>query len=296
MQLLWGGGGADLRLLELMLYNISLPLCFDFKTFVSYLCTHDKKLKYKNIKEFVRYISRNKYDKFFYHISNQYQYRLYEDPCGDNILTMFLNNNLHPHAYPYGYFQNLAYFQEIDSIIRQEFSLKTPLQHHNQILKQKIASCSNSVFLHIRLGDYIKNDVTGGTYVYLAKTYYQQAINLMKEILNGPNIFIFSNDIEWCEQNLCNFLDFKDCNIEFVKGNGEGNAAEEMELMKTCKHAIIANSTFSWWAAYLIDNKDKQIITPTQVFNDARKIPYMNMLTQKGWIMVDPFWGTHTVV
>ena len=279
-----------------MLYNISLPLCFDFKTLISYLCSHDKGLQYKNIVKFIRYISRKKYDKLYYHISDKYKHRHYEDPFGDNILTMFLNNSFHLHAYPFGYFQNLIYFQEIDSIIRQEFSLKMPLQPHNQTLKQKISKTENSVFLHVRLGDYIKDDATGGTYVYLAKTYYQNAINIMKDILKLPNIFIFSNDISWCEKNLCSLLDFSGCNIEFVKGNGEGNAAEEMELMRTCKHAIIANSTFSWWAAYLMDNKDKKIIVPTQIFNDTRMIPKMNMLTQKGWIMIDPFWGTHTIV
>lgn len=118
----------------------------------------------------------------------------------------------------------------------------------------------------------------------------------IKTRLGQPHIFIFSNDIEWCEKNLCNLLDFKGCHIEFVKANGEGNAAEEMELMRACKHAVIANSTFSWWASYLIDNPDKQIIMPTQVFNDTRRIPKSNMLAKKGYILIDPFWGTHSIV
>ena len=90
-------------------------------------------------------------------------------------------------------------------------------------------------------------------------------------------------------------LDFKGCHIEFVKANGEGNAAEEMELMRACKHAVIANSTFSWWASYLIDNPDKQIIMPTQFANNAI-ISHTNTLAKKGYILIDPFWGTHSIV
>ena len=83
-------------------------------------------------------------------------------------------------------------------------------------------------------------------------------------MIERPYIFVFSNDIEWCEKNLFSLVDFSGCDVDFVKGNSEGNAAEEMELMRSCKHGIIANSTFSWWAAYLMDNSNKKIIMPTQ--------------------------------
>ncbi|WP_233714257.1 alpha-1,2-fucosyltransferase [Helicobacter trogontum] len=184
------------------------------------------------------------------------------------------------------------YFEEIDSILREEFCLKIPLKSHNKVLKEKIEKTEYSVFLHLRLGDYLKMEATSGDYVRLGKTYYQKAIDFIKTKLKQPYIFVFSNDIEWCEQNLCELLDFRGCDIEFVKGNGEDNAIEEMELMKACKHAIIANSTFSWLASYLIKNPNKQVIMPTQIFNDTRKIPQTSMLTKKGYIMIDPFWGT----
>lgn len=288
-------GGGKLRLLEIMLYNISIPICFDYKTLTCYLLDNDKSLKYKYIGGYINCIIKKEYDETFHHIKELYQYRIIEDPFGNNILKMFLDNSLPIHSYPFGYFQNLIYFKEIDSILRQEFSLKIPLKPRNEALKKKIASLPNSVFLHVRLGDYVSSAITFGSYVVLSKTYYQQAVNIIKQRLKQPHIFIFSNDIKWCEDNLRNFIDFSDCDVWFVNENDEGYAAEEMELMKTCRHAIIANSTFSYFAAYLIDNSDKIVITPNHFFNDTRKIPNFSMLVQKGWIMIDPFWGTYTI-
>lgn len=240
----------------------------------------------------MRYIVRKRYCKFYNYILKKYQYS-YEENLYNNpfLLNMFLNNGLPPHAYPIGYFQNLVYFKDIDSIVRQEFTLKIPLQSYNKLLQRKITSMDNSVFLHVRLGDYLNYS----SFVYLGKTYYQNTIDIMKQKLQQPYIFIFSNDIMWCEKHLCSFLDFSECIVEFVRGNDEGNAAEEMELMRTCRHAIIANSTFSWWAAYLIDNPYKQVIMPSQFFNDERRIPHTDMLAVKGWILVNPYWGTHTI-
>ncbi len=294
---MWGGGGADLRGLELEHYAISLPLCFNCNELISYLYKNDKKLKYRQLQRYWKYGIRRLNFAYQVDILSLYAHIYYEG-LGlehDHVLEHFSNNSLPPHAYPIGYFQNLVYFQDIDSIVRQEFALKTPLQSHNKLLQRKITSMDNSVFLHVRLGDYLNMNETNGIFVYLGKTYYQNAIDIMKQKLQQPYIFIFSNDIMWCEKHLCSFLDFSECIVEFVRGNDEGNAAEEMELMRTCRHAIIANSTFSWWAAYLIDNPYKQVIMPSQFFNDERRIPHTDMLAVKGWILVNPYWGTHTI-
>lgn len=295
----------DARLLELSLFNIQLPLCFDINYINNYLYKHDKKLKRKVIAW--KYIERtiDLFQNNFRYIKPQsnelkkiinkniplsmYKHRLKEplmnikNPCMDS----FLYNNFNPHSYIEGYFQNLVYFENIDSIIRKEFSLKTPLQSHNKELKTKIEKIRNSVFMHVRLGDYI----TDGGYVHLGKTYYQNAIDTIKEMIERPYIFVFSNDIEWCEKNLFSLVDFSGCDVDFVKGNSEGNAAEEMELMRSCKHGIIANSTFSWWAAYLMDNSNKKIIMPTQFLNNLDMLPQANMLAKENFIRLNPFWG-----
>ena len=112
------------------------------------------------------------------------------------------------------------------------------------------------MFLHIRRGDYLNSD-----YANLCEgTYYDDAIKSIKAKLKKPHIFIFSNDILWCERNFLAILSDeakKGVEFEFVKNNGEDSAVQEMELMRSCQNAIIANSTFSWWTGYLIDNPQK---------------------------------------
>ena len=80
-------------------------------------------------------------------------------------------------------------------------------------------------------------------------------LSLSKQNLLNPHIFIFSNDILWCEREFLAIL--SDEAKKFVKNNGEDSAVQEMELMRSCQNAIIANSTFSWWTGYLIDNPQK---------------------------------------
>lgn len=168
-----------------------------------------------------------------------------------------------------------------------DFTLIPPLRDDNQIIKQKILRTNSSVFLHIRLGDYLES----GTYSRLGVSYYQKALEVMKTKIDNPYIFVFSNDINWCEKYLTQYVDFSGCGVEFVKGNTEGNAAEEMELMRSCQHAIIANSTFSWWAAYLMENPNKVVIMPKYFFNDSRRIPRYDMLALKDWVIIDNVWG-----
>ena len=162
---------------------------------------------------------------------------------------------IHPNSYFDGYWFGLEYFKDIEDIIRAEFSLKTPLNKANATLKKRILATQDSVFLHIRRGDYLNSD-----FKLLDGKHYSNAINHIKSKLAKPYIFIFSNDILWCEREFLATLS-DECKegveFEFVKNNGEDNAVQEMELMRSCKHAIIANSTFSWWASYLIDNPNK---------------------------------------
>lgn len=190
-----------------------------------------------------------------------------------------------------GYFQNIHFFHHLYNDLIKDFSLKSPLSNQNEKIKQKIQAEKNSCFLHIRRGDYL--DSKNWTFLKLGQSYYVNAIKLLKNKIRNPHIFIFSNDIAWCKEALpkilSDFIDIK--NLTFIEGNDEGKAVEEMELMKSCKHAIIANSTFSWWAAYLIQNPNKICIAPTAFSYNPNIEIIQNLIPKTNWYLIDYIWG-----
>ncbi len=210
--------------------------------------------------------------------------------------TMLENENfvknvakLHNKTYFRGAFQHLHCFSHIAHTIRAEFMLKTPLNHANQVLKERILSKKDSTFLHIRRGDYLQSPYS----LQLATGYYNGALRALLKRVANPHIFVFSDDMDFAENYLLKCLDTTLTNKakwEFVKGNDESNAAYEMELMRTCQNAIIANSTFSWWAAYLIDNPRKVVVMPNRFFYDDT-IPKVRYIKPKGYIEIDYNWG-----
>ncbi len=180
--------------------------------------------------------------------------------------------------------------------LRTDFVLDKALSPHNKALQTKILHTPDSVFLHIRRGDFLESK--HWQYRKLGSTYYNNAIDTIKSHLTNPHIFIFSNDIVWCKTYFLNSLESgvrENVCFEFVEGNGETNAADEMELMRSCKNAIIANSTFSWWAAYLIDNAHKIVCMPNSWFYNHDMLP--SDFTQcEGWNMIDDIWRTRSKV
>ncbi len=111
------------------------------------------------------------------------------------------------------------------------------------------------------MGDYVNHPIHGGI---CTMDYYQQAIDIMKSKIVNPKFFIFSNDIEWCHSHL------KLADAVYITGNKGENSYRDMQLMSMCKHNIIANSSFSWWGAWLNNNPDKIVIAPAKWFNDPK--------------------------
>ena len=174
--------------------------------------------------------------------------------------------------------------------LRQDFKLNKPLSSANAALKDKILGTLDSVFLHIRRGDYLESK--HWHFRQLGSTYYNNAICELKRHIKKPHIFVFSNDMAWCKQNLIKSLDRDVCEnveFEFIEGNSELDCVQEMELMRSCQNAIITNSTFSWWAAYLIENPSKIVCMPKFWFYDPRYMTTKN-LQCKGWIALDDIW------
>ena len=108
--------------------------------------------------------------------------------------------------------------------------------------------------------------------------YYEKAINYVKNKIEGPVFFIFSNDIDWCKEN----FSFEEA--YFVDWNIGEKSFRDMQLMSSCKHNIIANSSFSWWGAWLNNNLDKIIIAPSKWLNDERVD--IDDIIPEGWIKI----------
>ena len=188
-------------------------------------------------------------------------------------------------AYFEGFFANAVYFAEIESILRQEFTPKC-LSPSAKALQEQIRSTSDSVFLHIRRGDYLAQE--NWEYVKLGSAYYDTAIALMRKKLKSPSFFIFSDDLEWCKSELYARLgSLKSAELHFIGNNDQGDAISDLMAMAACQNAIIANSTFSFWGAYLIDNPAKLVIRPAQyTWRGDNPLCY-----PESWITLDVIWG-----
>ncbi len=162
-------------------------------------------------------------------------------------------------SYLDGYWQNEKYFSNYTDLIKKDFSLKSNLSENAKMLLDKINNC-DSVSLHIRRGDYLTNKKFNQIYKNLDINYYVSAIKRVSISNSKPIFFIFTDDGEWAK-NLslpCTTILVSDYKLEDY---------EELYLMSQCKHNIIANSTFSWWAAWLNENKNKIVVGPKNWFN-----------------------------
>ncbi len=179
-------------------------------------------------------------------------------------------------AYLDGYWQSEKYFKEIESIIRREFTLKSTLAGKNLEIARQIED-TLSVAVHVRRGDYVANASLYEKHGVCSLEYYHRAFDYILSKYTNPAFYIFSDDIDWAKNHIQ-----IDSPIFFLNHNSGAGSHEDMRLMRLCKHNIIANSTFSWWAAWLNSNTDKTVIAPQSWFND----PYLDTvdLIPNGWI------------
>jgi hypothetical protein len=117
----------------------------------------------------------------------------------------------------------------------------------------------------VRRGDYVTSPKTNSVHGTCSLEYYYDSFNLIEKQHKNSHYFIFSDDIEWCKQNL-EFIK----NKTFIELSANERDHEEMYLMSQCKHNIIANSSFSWWGAWLNQNPDKMVIAPKKWFHDQQ--------------------------
>lgn len=164
-----------------------------------------------------------------------------------------------------GYFQTPRYFSEYREILLKDFILKSALsgfyKHHLEQIK-----ATNSVSLHVRRGDYLlaQNSKIHGV---LTLEYYQKAVDLISAKSDSLTFYIFSDDIDWCKAHLS-----INAPTVFIDAQKESSDVGDLILMSNCKHNIMANSSFSWWGAWLNQNSNKIVVAPENWFADKARL------------------------
>lgn len=243
--------GRAFRKYELGNFNIKLPVCSNIERFYPHLCER-KGILFSIHKIVLRYLCF-----FRYYEEKEVQYR-------KELLRLRGN------WYLQGWFQNFQYFEEYESIIRKELTPKQKIRITRElkdILKEK-----ETVSVHIRRGDYQKTDSI------LPLTYYENAMERMQTLVNAPFWIVFSDDIAWCKKN----MDFGD-QVYYIGEKEQLQDFEELLVMSRCKNHIIANSTFSWWGAWLNRHKEKIVIGPERWFINGNRSHGMNIMPDE-WI------------
>lgn len=181
-------------------------------------------------------------------------------------------------SYLDGYWGSEKYFFDIGDVIRKDFTLKNTPDKENRELLKRISAC-NSVSIHVRRSDYVKDKKTHDFHGVCGLDYYKKAISFITKRVSDPHFFVFSDDPDWCKINLR--LQYS---IIFVSHNLGNKDYEDMRLMSACKHNVIANSSFSWWGAWLNKNANKIVIAPQKWFTD--KLISAQDLIPKLWLKI----------
>lgn len=179
-----------------------------------------------------------------------------------------------------GYWQSEQHFAPIAHIIRDEFTFREPIENDYLLnIKQRIEN-SESVSLHFRRGDYVDNPKANKHHGVCSMSYYQNAVNIIADKTNNPFLFIFSDDIQWVKTNFQS-----NCPMLFIEQSNE-ELHSDFRLMSLCKHNIIANSSYSWWAAWLNENENKTVIAPRKWYQDQRSQERAATMIPKEWITI----------
>lgn len=167
-------------------------------------------------------------------------------------------------SYLMGYWQSEKYFADHAKQIRKDFSFKPEPSGRNAEVAAHIGRV-NAVSLHIRRGDYVNNARTQATHGLCSMDYYNRAAAQISNQVERPEFFIFSDDMAWVRTNFQ-----ADITCHYVDHNKNQDSFNDMRLMSLCKHHIIANSSFSWWGAWLNPDPQKIVIAPKKWFANGQ--------------------------
>ncbi len=190
------------------------------------------------------YHSRRIFDEPYYHFNKRFL-------------------KLPPNVYIRGYFQSERYFKDIEDIIRKEFVVKQEYGQLDQFLAEKLKT-HDVISVHFRRGDYVTNKGINKLYGTPSFEYYEKSIQQIAARCKNPYLFIFSNDSAWVKENFTTQVP-KTFISDFSMSN-----FQELTLMSKCHHNVIANSSFSWWGAWLNQNPSKIVHAPSRWFVTKR--------------------------
>lgn len=176
-------------------------------------------------------------------------------------ISDLISQNLEANFLLNGYWQTPKYFKEFETQIRKDFTFRNEIENSESYTKEMLneIKSKNSVLLNIRRTDYLNTNYHG----VMGKEYIDEAIRIIESKIKDPKYFLFSDDLDWCRENI------KLPNMTIVDHSYKGDRfSYYLQLMKNCKHFIIPNSSFAWWAAWLNENENKIVISPKQWFTD----------------------------
>jgi hypothetical protein len=189
--------------------------------------------------------------------------------------------SLSDNRYLDGHWMSEKYFQEIEPLLREEFTFCTGVIESARSLEKKINE-SNSVCIQVRRGDYVNNPQVAEVHQTTTISYYKEAASIISKKLKDPVFFVFSDDSDWCIKNLGDLP-----SVHFVEkelDNTGASNSDYLQLMKQCKHFIISNSTFAWWGAWLSDNEKKIVIAPKAWFRTKNIVT--DDIYPKAWLKI----------
>lgn len=177
-----------------------------------------------------------------------------------------------------GYWQCEKYFDGIKNLIKSDFTFPLEIIKNGEIDKiaREMKNC-NSVSVHVRRGDYLRPGLKEIFGNICTEEYYKEAIDYIREHVDNPVFYFFSNDIKWVRDN------FKSDDYRYVNEKKLWNGMADMHLMTQCRHNIVANSSFSWWGAWLNVHDDNIVICPSRWVNTHS----VNDIICNGWISIN---------
>lgn len=184
--------------------------------------------------------------------------------------------NVKGNVYLEGFWQTPLYFKDVKEDIKRQFVISYQLSERGRKWVGMIQS-SFSVAIHIRRGDYVNQKAVNKRHGVPSITYYEEAMEYFNELKSPVSFFVFTDDWEWVKENL------KLAENIFFVDNME-TATDDLHLMSLCKNQIIANSTFSWWGAWLNNHPEKIVIAPKIWYADVNMNNQVKTLIPKNWL------------